>query len=106
MKIDYLENPLAIVKTFDILYDKGQRHLEGRIIACVEEGFDEVNWFEGRVKYPGKCEIGGVKEDHFYQDLRRGASTQEEVEEKMRKWCSSFGVEISAETEETVGVIR
>ncbi len=106
MKIDYMLNPLAIVKRFDISYDNGQRRLEGRIYARGEEGLDEANWFDGEVRYPEKCEIGGVQEDQFYQDLKRGAPTQKEAEEKMRRWCESFGLEISAETEEIVGVIR
>jgi hypothetical protein len=111
MKIDYMQNPLAIVKKFDILYDKGQRHLEGRIYARGEEGLDEANWFDGEVRYPDReghrgCEIGGVREDQFYQDLKRGAPTQEEAEQKIRRWCESFGLEISAETEESVGVTR
>lgn len=112
MKIDYMLNPLAIVKRFDIPYgEKKELHLEGRIYARGEEGLDEANWFDGEVRYPDKegrrgCEIGGVQQDQFYQALKKGAPTQEEAEEKMRKWCESFGLEISVETEETVGVIR
>jgi coproporphyrinogen III oxidase len=106
MKINYMKNPLAIVKRFDILYDNKQRHLEGRIIAHVEEGSDEVNWFSGEVRYSENYEIGGVQKDKRYQDLRKGASTQEEVEKKMKKWCKSYGLKISTGTEETKGVTR
>ena len=106
MKIDYMQNPLAIIKRFDILYGNGKGHLEGRIIAHVEEGFDEVNWFSGEVRYSEDYEIGGVQEDQRYQDLKKGAPAQKEVEQKMRKWCKSLGLKISTETEETVGVTR
>jgi len=106
MRIDHLLNPFGIVKRFEIPYDNEQRFLEGIIYAREEEGLDYANWFDGEVKYRKKREIGGVQKDKFYQALKRGAPTQEEVEEKMRKWCESFGLKISAETKETIGVIK
>ncbi len=105
MKIDHEQNPLGIVKRFDILYNK-KRHLEGRIIAHTEEGFDAVNWFSGEVRYPGACEIGGIQRDKDYQDLKKGALTQKEIEWKMRNWCYSFGLKIFKEIEETIGLTR
>ena len=96
MRINYVQNPLAIVKQFDILYgEKKELHLEGMIYARGEEGLDEVNWFDGEVRYPGKCEIGGTKYDKLYQALKRGAPTLKKIEETMRKWCKSLGLEIS-----------
>ena len=104
MKIDYIKNPLAIVERVVIPYDDGLE-LEGRIVAHVEEGFNEATWFDGEVRYPThNCEIGGVQTDEFYQDLRRGAPTLEGVEEKLALWCMYFGLEISSHTLETVGI--
>lgn len=107
MKIDYLQNPLGIVKKFEIHY-RGNNCLclEGRIYARGEEGLDEVNWFDGEVRYPGTCEIGGTKYDQFYKNLKKGAPSQKEAEQKMRKWCKSFSLKISSETEETKGIIK
>jgi len=106
MKIDYMQNPLAIVKRFDILYggEKKDLHLEGRIHAHIEEGFDEVSWFDGEVRYPGKCEIGGTRYDKFYQALKRGATTLMGADKKLRDWCKSMDLEISDIIIETVGV--
>ena|SRR3989344_3175048 len=104
MRIDYMQNPLAIVERAVIPYGDGLE-LEGRIVAHVEEGFDEVTWFSGEVRYPRhNCEIGGVQTDEFYQDLNRGAPTLEGVEEKLALWCMSMGLEISRSTLETTGI--
>ncbi|MEK6819970.1 MAG: hypothetical protein AABY03_02105 [Nanoarchaeota archaeon] len=113
MKIDYLQNPLAITKLFTIPYGEGL-HLEGRIIAHIEEGFDEVTWFHGEVGYPAnerrkhftdfrKNVLGG---SGFYQDLLRGAQSEFEVEEKMKNFIGSLGFEISQVKEHTLGVAR
>lgn len=103
MKIDYMLNPLAIVEKVIIPYGDGL-HVEGRIRAHVEEGFDEVTWFSGELWYPKHhCEVG-AQIDEKYQDLKRGSSEQVEVERKMRLWCESMKLEISDVVVETVGV--
>ena len=102
MRIDYMQNPLAITKLFTISYGEGL-HLEGRIIAHVEEGFDEVTWFHGEVGYPAN-----ERREHFasfrknilgesklYQDLTRGAQNEIDVEEKMKKFVDSLGLKLS-----------
>ena len=151
MRIDYMQNPLGIVKRFDIPYGtegskeisvsysfegrhlkqrviilsdgnlhiKGKStpsptkdlHLEGRIIAHVEEGFSEVTWFDGEIVYnnPDRgdrtrhYEVGGMKGDlpfqRCYQALKSGSSLQEEVEQMLRNWCSLMNLEISGGVE-------
>jgi|SRR3989344_342328 len=105
MKIDYEQNPLAIVKRFDIPYGENKElHLEGRIYARGEEGLDEVNWFDGEVRYVKfKCEVG-VQNDKFYRALKKGAPTLEEVEKKLRAWCKFMHLEISDVVIETRGI--
>jgi hypothetical protein len=104
MKIDHEQNPLAIVRRYRIPYGNGL-YLEGRIHAVTEDGFDEVGWFEGQVRYPKHhCEVGGVQTDKFYQALRRGAATLGEVEKKLRAWCNSMHLDISDVVVETAGV--
>lgn len=108
-----MENPRGIVKTFKIPYgDEGEGlFLEGRVRAVTEEGHTHANWFEGEVRYPGRCEIGGIINDPEYQTVRdryqrlkRGAPTLEEVKRTMRLWCKSMKLEIASETQELVGV--
>lgn len=109
MKIDHEKNPFGIVKRFYISYNQGKMHLEGIIRAHTEEGFDEANWFTGKIIYPGGCEIGGAQLVQGYQELKKGFPTQKEAEEKMRELCrsfSSFGLTIYKEKKETVGVTR
>ena len=105
MRIDYEQNPLAIVKRFDIPYgEDGDLHLEGRIYARGEEGLDEVNWFEGEVRYiKFNCEIGGTPDEN-YRALKRGATNLEEVEKNLRAWCKSMNLEISDVIIETKGL--
>ncbi len=103
MKIDYMLNPLAVVKRFHIPYGDGL-HLEWRTIAHVEEGFDHVTWLDGEVRYTGRCEIDRVSRDLFYQALRRGAPMQAEADKKMREWCKSLDLTITKEISKTVGV--
>ena len=104
------KNPFGIIRTFDIPYNDGRYELEGRIRAHTEEGFDDVTWFDGEIVYPtyGKFgrEIGGMQLDELYQAMRRGAPTETEVEQQIRAWCKSFGLTISANREETIGVTR
>jgi hypothetical protein len=124
-----MKNPLAIVKTFDILYDHRNQHLEGRIIGHVEEGFDDVTWFSGEVVYPKyKCEVGGnnlfgnfgklnlkmsldrfkdvFKPELLYQYLKNGSSKQKVVENYIKDWCKTMNLEISSERDNTCGVIN
>lgn len=107
MRIDYEQNPHAIVRRFAIPYGDGL-YLEGRIIGVTEEGFDDVNWFQGEVVYNNHKEhypeIGGVQFDKFYQALKRGAEQLGEVEKKLKAWCKSMRLEISDVVVETAGV--
>ena len=104
MRIDHEKNPLSVVKRFSILYEKGL-YLEARIRAVTEEGFSEVSWFEGDIRYvKHNCEIGGVQLDPLYQSLKRGASSIMSVKLKLRRWCNNSGLEISAERDEVVGI--
>lgn len=95
MKIDYMTNPLAILKRFRLLYDDGKRELEGWIQARGEEGLEGVNWFEGQVRYPEHGEIGGIKTDKIYQKLKQGFPTLELAERQMYSWIESMGLEIA-----------
>ena len=118
MKIDYERNPLAVIKRFTIPYTvpyaEGMFLIEGRIRGIIEEGYDEVNWFVGEVCYPklpqiGRnrdIEIGGQWNNKLYQELKMGSPVFEEVEQILRNWCRDYGLEISTEIEETVGVTR
>ena len=130
MRIDYMQNPLAITKILTIPYGEGL-HLEGRIMAHVEEGFDEVSWFHGEVGYPAnerrkhfmdfrkRYELMNksmsshnryikelLKESKLYQDLMRGAQSEIEVEEKMKDFVGFLGLKISQVEEQTPGVVR
>jgi hypothetical protein len=107
MQIDYIKNPLGIIKKFDILYGKSEEdlHLEGRVIAHMEDGFDDVTWYSGEVLYKNGWQIGGLeKYDKLYQDLRRGAPTIMEVKLKLKRWCDSWNRKIASEEDITVGV--
>jgi len=92
MKIDHLQNPLGIVKRFRMPYAEGKYELEGRIHGITDEGFDEANWFEISVVYPSserrKHPVEMIPELNNYEELRRGAPTLEEAEERLLKWCS------------------
>ena len=100
-----MENPLAVVRRFVIPYgEKRDLFLEGRVTARTEEGLDEVNWFQGEIRYRNhKCEVGG-QVDALYKEVKRGAITIEEVEDKIRAWCKWMGLEVSEVIVETTGV--
>ncbi len=92
MKIDYLANPLAIVKLFKIPYAGGEYHLHGRIRGIIEEGFDEVGWFEIDVRYPPFIEgsehsprMGGNLNN--YRELKKTFPNLAEAEGRLRDWC-------------------
>jgi len=117
MKIDYMTNPLAIVKKFDIHYGTKDepKVLEGIIRGVMEEGFDEVTWYEVRVQYRmaevARCEIGGwdinwdlapkwlmkYRSDpiHDYQNVRRGTANQEDAEKMLKNWCKRMELPIT-----------
>lgn len=104
MRIDHEQNPLAIIRRYKIPYGN-DLYLEGQIRAITEDGFDEVNWFEGEVRYSKhNCEVGGVQFDRFYQTLKRGAENIGEVEEKLRIWCNLMCLGIADVIVETAGV--
>ena len=116
MRIDYMQNPLGIVKRFDIPYSNGELHLEGRVIAHEEDGFSEVTWFDGKVVYNNPdwlgrtrhYEVGGMDGELpfqvAYQALSKGSSSQEEVEQMLRNWCKSMNIGIAAEVGEPAGI--
>lgn len=107
MQIDYIKNPRAIVKRFDIPYgEKGENlHLEGRIIGHMEEGYNYVNWFSGQLIYPKHgCEVGGQKYDKLHQYLKSGAPTIMEVKLKLKRWCDSMGLKVASEEDNFDGV--
>ena|SRR3989344_9676659 len=108
MQIDYMKNPLGIVKRFDIPYGKSGEnlHLEGRVIGHMEEGFDDITWFSGEVVYQKYgCEIGGVdKFDRLYLDLKRGSPTIMEVKLKLKRWCDSIHLKIISEEDNSEGL--
>lgn len=102
-----MKNPLAIVKRFDIPYGNlgEDLHLEGRIIGHMEEGYDSVNWFSGRLVYPKRgCEVGGQRFDKLHKDLKKGASTIMEVKLKLKRWCDSMGLKIVSEEDMIDGI--
>ncbi len=114
--IDYLVNPPAVVKTFDILYGpESDSHLTGRIIGIIEEGYDEVNWFNSQIIYPralkerGRLvEIGGSEPNlgfPGYVDMKKGGSTLEEAEERLREFCANYNLPIASSELVTGGVI-
>lgn len=90
MKIDYLANPLAIVKLFEIPY-ADEYHLNGTIHGIIEEGFDEVGWFEVDVRYPPEKgshhspRMGG--DLNGYRGMKKTFPTLEEAEGALRDWC-------------------
>lgn len=111
MKIDYMKNPLAVVKKFLIHYGEPAENLrlEGRVIARTEEGIDSVNWFSGEVVYDlptrirgGMSEIGG--HDDVYRVLSRGGPSVRDVETKLRFWCGGMGLKVSKQFRVRVGV--
>ncbi|MBI2632202.1 hypothetical protein HYW75_04310 [Candidatus Pacearchaeota archaeon] len=107
MQIDYLKNPLAIVKRFDIPYgNPGENlHLEGRIIGRTEEGYDGVNWFSGEVVYQKqRSEVGGQLLDKLHHDLKRGAPTIMGVKLMLKKWCDSMRLKWVLEEDVLEGV--
>lgn len=121
MYIDYRKNPLGIVKKFKIPYGDPSRglYLEARIIGHDEYGFNEINWFDGEILYPGELvhskrppkkrhgiEINGVDgaDRLFYKDLKSGGQTIMEVKKKLMKWCDFWSFKISSEQDITEGV--
>ena len=98
MKIDYLRNPLAIINRFVIPYGDPSENLqlEGRIIGHIEEGFNHVTWFDGKVVYPKhKCEVGGQQFSREYEELKRGDSNLRVVALKLKEWCKSMNLKIA-----------
>jgi hypothetical protein len=104
MKIDYLQNPLGIIARYKIPYGEG-RYLEARIRGITEDGFNDVNWFVGEVRYARhNREIGGCQLDNIYQALKSGSAKLGVVSKKLRAWCKSMHLEISDVVLETAGV--
>src|SRR3989339_1554796 len=100
MRINYETNPRAIVHRCTIPYGGSDKSfiLSGNVRGIIEEGYDEVTWFEGEVWYPqstGGLEVGGMDHDFQYRALKRGASTVEGVIDKMKRWCETMNLEIS-----------
>ena len=93
MELDHITNPLGIVKRFSIPYGDGL-HLGAHIRAITEEGYTDPNWFEFRVFYPShrNVEIGGNL--NSYRELKRGTSTPEETEARLRSWCKVSNLEL------------
>ncbi len=109
MRIDYDKNPLGIIRRFTIPY--GKTPLEARIRGVIEEGFSDVTWFEGEIKYKDSSHPAGLielgyphKNDRFdliklYSSLKKGSSNLSKVERILKNWVILQGLEISEVTD-------
>jgi len=84
--IDYLTNPLAIVRRYDVPYGDGLK-LDARVRAIVEEGFNHATFFTFELHYPGRGQIGGSA----YRS-RRGSFDVIGAQQGLEAFCAAQGL--------------